>query len=128
MTNKPDSAAATAPDFAAGAQALGASLNQVWQTLSGVSLPLPALVELQGTYLKQSSDLWNQTLQAQPAPVADRRFAAKEWSASPANALMAQMYLLNARTLMAMAEAAHRQALTGAADKVAAVCVAVVGE
>ncbi len=114
MTNKPDSAAATAPDFAAGAQALGASLNQVWQTLSGVSLPLPALVELQGTYLKQSSDLWNQTLQAQPAPVADRRFAAKEWSASPANALMAQMYLLNARTLMQMADQVEADAKTKA--------------
>jgi polyhydroxyalkanoate synthase subunit PhaC len=104
MKTKPDSAAATVPDFAAGAQAMSASMNEIWRTVLGLKLPAPAMAELQGSYLKQSTELWNQTLQAQPASSGDRRFAAKEWAASPANAFVAQMYLLNARTLMQMAD------------------------
>ena len=104
MKTKPDSAAPTVPDFAAGTQAMSASMNEMWKTLSGLKLPAPAMSELQGAYLKQSTELWNQTLQAQPAPAVDRRFAAKEWSSNPANAFVAQMYLLNARTLMQMAD------------------------
>jgi polyhydroxyalkanoate synthase subunit PhaC len=40
---------------------------------------------------------------AQPAP-ADRRFAGADWAANPAAAHIAQMYLLNARTMLRMAE------------------------
>ncbi len=104
MKTKPDSAASAVPDFAAGAQAMSASMNEMWKTMSGLKLPAPAMAELQGAYVKQSTELWNQTLHAQPAAAADRRFAAKEWAASPANAFVAQMYLLNARTLMQMAD------------------------
>ena len=104
MKTKPDSAALPPPDPAAGAaHALGA-FNEVWKTVSGLSLPPPAVAELQASYLKQSSELWNQTLQTQAAPPSDRRFAAKAWTTHPASAYMAQMYLLNARTLMQMAD------------------------
>ena len=102
MKNKPDSAAVSAA--ADGAQALGVQFSEIWKTMAGLSLPMPALAELQKTYLQQSTELWNQTLHAQAAPPPDRRFAAKEWAANPASAYTAQMYLLNARTLMQMAE------------------------
>lgn len=81
-----------------------APLIEAWGTMTGVNLPVNAVSELQGAYLKQSAELWNQTLQATPNPVADRRFAAKEWASSPGSGFVAQMYLLNARTLMQMAE------------------------
>ena len=104
MKNMPDSARTLVPDLAAGAQAMTASLGEAWKVFSGLSVPMPTLAELQGEYLKQSTELWNQTLHAGAAPPADRRFAAKDWASNPANAYIAQMYLLNARTLMQLAE------------------------
>ena len=111
MKRTPDSAAAPAHGVAAqtqAGQALGADFSEIWKSMSGLSLPMPAVAELQSAYLKQSTELWNQTLQAQPlalasAPV-DRRFAAPDWATNPASAYTAQMYLLNARTLMQMAD------------------------
>ena len=70
MKSTPDSAAASVPDIAGnlqalqGLQAMGATLGESLQSLSGLSLPMPAVVELQNAYLKQSTELWNQTLQA----------------------------------------------------------------
>ena len=113
MKSIPDSAAAPVPDIAAnlqalqGLQAMGATLGESLQSMSGLSLPMPAVVELQNAYLMQSTELWNQTLQARPASPAapaDRRFAATDWATNPASAYIAQMYLLNARTLMQMAD------------------------
>ncbi len=111
MKRTPDSAAAPAHGVAAqtqAGQALGAEFSEIWKSMSGLSLPMPAVAELQSAYLKQSTELWNQTLQAQPlalAPApADRRFAASDWATNPASAYTAQMYLLNARTLMQMAD------------------------
>ena len=104
MTNKSDSAAASVPDMAANAQALGATFSEIWKSMSGLSLPAPAVLELQNAYLKQSTELWNQTLRSKPAAPADRRFAAPDWASNPASAYTAQMYLLNARTLMQMAD------------------------
>ncbi|MBL8358844.1 MAG: class I poly(R)-hydroxyalkanoic acid synthase [Delftia acidovorans] len=74
---------------------------------------MQAVAGLQGDYLKQATDLWNQTLlrlnpdgngSAPAQPLADRRFSAQDWAANPAAAYTAQMYLLNARTLMQLAE------------------------
>jgi polyhydroxyalkanoate synthase len=104
MKTKPDSAAAALPDLTAQTQTLAATLGDAWKTMSGMSLPMPAVAELQNAYLTQSTELWNQTLQASRAPPADRRFAAQDWAANPASAYVAQMYLLNARTLLQMAE------------------------
>ena len=95
------------------ARAFGSNLGEVWKVMSGLSLPLPALSQLQADYLNEAAGLWNQTVSslgtdgatpASPATPADRRFAAADWAANPAAAHIAQMYLLNARTLLRMAE------------------------
>ncbi|MBI5269861.1 MAG: class I poly(R)-hydroxyalkanoic acid synthase [Burkholderiales bacterium] len=88
-------------------------MGDIWRSFSGLSLPPSTLAQLQGDYLKQAASLWNQTVEsaahegegARPAAVPDRRFSAKDWAANPAAAYTAQMYLLNARTLMQMADA-----------------------
>jgi polyhydroxyalkanoate synthase len=65
-----------------------------------------ALAELQADYLKQATALWNASLGQGEAPVAsDRRFASPEWKSNPAASFISQLYLLNGRTLGAMAEA-----------------------
>jgi len=105
MKSTPDSAAASVPGGAADAQTLGATFGGIPQSMPVVNLPMPAVLELQNAYLKQSTELWNQTLRAQPAaPSSDRRFAAADWAGNPASAYTAQMYLLNARTLMQLAD------------------------
>jgi polyhydroxyalkanoate synthase len=95
------------------AGAFGAAVGDMMKSLGGLNLPLQKLGTLQGEYLQQATQIWNQSLQRlQPAdgaaaavPVPDRRFADKAWLENPAAAYAAQMYLLNARTLMQMAEA-----------------------
>ena len=103
MNNKPDSAVPST-DPLAPAQALGGDFGAIWKSMAGLSLPAPAMLEMQQAYLAQSAALWNQSLQAPAAPPADRRFAAAEWTSQPGSAYLAQMYLLNARTLRQMAD------------------------
>ena len=97
-------------DLVENAQAMGAALEGMVKSMAGLSLPVPKMAELQNEYLQQATTLWNQSLspqvgEARPvAKPADRRFAAPEWAANPASAYTAQMYLLNARTLMQMAD------------------------
>ena len=114
MKTQSDTALPSPADMAASAQAIGSQLGEVWKTVSGLSLPMPVLAEVQSNYLKQATELWNQTLQhGQGAvPAADRRFAAPAWAANPAAAYTAQMYLLNARTLMQMADSLEGDAKT----------------
>jgi polyhydroxyalkanoate synthase len=103
-------ASAAVPDAGESARAFGSTVGEIWKAMQGLNLPLPALTELQSEYLKQATDLWNQNLQqvqaaGKPAaPNGDRRFSAQDWAENPASAYMAQMYLLNARTLMQMAD------------------------
>jgi polyhydroxyalkanoate synthase len=109
MKAKTHSAAPSLPDSGESARAFGSSVGEVWKAMSGLSLPLPTLNQLQGDYVKQATELWNQNLQTlkvdgKAAAPADRRFAAQDWLGNPAAAYMAQMYLLNARTLLQMAE------------------------
>jgi polyhydroxyalkanoate synthase subunit PhaC len=111
------SAAAPVPDAADSAKAFGSTVGEIWKSMAGLNLPLPELTRLQGTYLQQAAELWNQNLQAQgsekPAsPAPDRRFAAQDWMTNPASAYLAQMYLLNARTLMQMADSVQGDAKT----------------
>ncbi|GAC1604444.1 MAG: class I poly(R)-hydroxyalkanoic acid synthase [Ramlibacter sp.] len=70
------------------------------------------LQALQQVYLKEATELWNQGLQ--PKPPADKRFSSDAWSANPVAAFSASAYLLNARTLLGMAEAAQADAKTRA--------------
>ena len=97
------------------ADAFGATIGEVLKSVSGLSLPLPRLSALQADYVQQASALWNESLghpggaagaapAARPAPLSDRRFSASAWSDNPVAAFTAQMYLLNARTLMGLAD------------------------
>jgi polyhydroxyalkanoate synthase len=111
MSQKPTSAAKPPADPA---DAFGAAVGDMWRSMSGASLPLQQLGTIQGDYLKQATEVWNGALQrlqtpqpeggTGPAPIGDRRFAASEWASNPAAAFIAQMYLLNARTLLQMAD------------------------
>ncbi len=69
-----------------------------------LKFPPEKLVQLQQDYVREATELWNQSLQANP-PLKDRRFKNEAWSLNPLASFTAAVYLLNARTLMAMAEA-----------------------
>jgi polyhydroxyalkanoate synthase subunit PhaC len=128
--------AASAQQFQQNAQQLQDSLSGYWaqalQSFGGLAggaampqLPsLPSLPDfpqisfdpskleaLQGAYVKEAVDLWNATLAGQLAKT-DKRFASDAWSQNPVAAYSAALYLLNARTLMGMVEAADTDAKT----------------
>ncbi len=111
---------AGAPSAAADpAASFGAAISDMVGRLQGLKLPTDQLADLQGDYLNNVSQVWNDALQhlqqcqaKQPLP--DRRFAAAPWLQNPAAAYTAQMYLLNARTLMQMAESVEGDAKTKA--------------
>ncbi len=92
----------------------GANMNELFAKIAGhpVKIDPARLVEIQKTYLQELAELWNQGLQVKPPK--DRRFAAEAWSSNPMAAFSAAAYLLNARTLMAMAEAVEADAKTRA--------------
>ncbi len=110
----PNGLPATAP-----VQAFGAAIGDIVKSMAGLNLPLQELAQIQGDYLKQASEVWNQSLHRlqgdalpKPAPIADRRFGSSEWLANPAAAFTAQMYLLNARALMQLADSVEADAKT----------------
>lgn len=91
---------------------LGAAVGDIWQSFGGLRLPAQTLAAAQTEYLTQAAAIWNQALGAsapgqprQAPPMPDRRFAAEAWRDNPIASYTAQMYLLNARTLMQLAEA-----------------------
>jgi polyhydroxyalkanoate synthase subunit PhaC len=71
----------------------------------GAVLDPNAMKELQNDYMQQLSALWQEFLASKSPAVADRRFSAPEWQSNPLYAFNAAAYLLNARFLMAMADA-----------------------
>ena len=105
--------AAALPGRVADIAELGADLARNLQTLAGTSLPLPTVAKLQSDYLQQAAAMWNQAVAA-PAPTApsDRRFAGQDWVANPMAAYLAQVYLLNARTMMQMADSVEGEPKT----------------
>jgi len=105
----------------AGAQALGQAMGDLWKSMSGLSLPMDAMTQLQSDYMAQAAAMWNDALGAfqqegKPAAPAlkDKRFAAEAWAQNPAAAMAAQVYLLNARTLMQMADSVQADPKTKA--------------
>jgi polyhydroxyalkanoate synthase len=107
------------------ADAFGAAIGGMLKSMQGLNLPMPQLAQIQSDYVKSATDVWNQSLQrlqppaapadaAKPAAIGDRRFAASEWLTNPAAAFTAQLYLLNARALMQMAESVEGDAKTRA--------------
>lgn len=122
MTDKRNPGIATPTDPAG---AFGQAIGDLWKSFGGGGggLPLPAdqLGAVQGEYLKAVTQIWNESVQrlqpgaaAAAKPLPDRRFAAQPWMQNPAAAYTAQMYLLNARTLMQMAEQVQGDAKTKA--------------
>jgi len=114
-TARPQAARSPIPDADETARAFGSTVGEIWKSMQGLSLPLPAVNQVQTDYLTQATALWNESLQqlstgkgdaakAPAKPLGDRRFAAQDWATNPAAAYMAQMYLLNARTLLQLAE------------------------
>jgi polyhydroxyalkanoate synthase subunit PhaC len=71
------------------------------------------LAELQKNYLCEASQLWNQSLKSNPN-LKDRRFSGEAWAQNPVAAYTAAAYLLNARTLMGLADAVDADAKTRA--------------
>ena len=107
------------PGMAGGPDAIGAAFGDVVKSLSGLGFAAPELAQVQSDYLKSATEVWNQTLKHNPggsaAPsLADKRFSAPEWLQNPAAGYAAQMYLLNSRTLMQMADAVQGEPKTKA--------------
>jgi polyhydroxyalkanoate synthase subunit PhaC len=88
------------------------AMNDLFSKAAGhqVAFDPAKLLEIQNTYLKDVAGLWNQGLDAKPQ--GDRRFASEAWTSNPVAAFSAAVYLLNARTLMAMADAVEGDAKT----------------
>ncbi|MEO7885364.1 MAG: class I poly(R)-hydroxyalkanoic acid synthase [Polaromonas sp.] len=93
-------------------------MNASWPAQSQPALQFDAekLQALQQRYVADASALWNQGLQAGADTLAsaDRRFSAEAWKANPVSKFSASAYLLNARTLMALADAVEGDAKTRA--------------
>jgi polyhydroxyalkanoate synthase subunit PhaC len=68
------------------------------------------LEQLQQAYVKEATELWNSGLQFKPS--GDKRFAGEAWGTNPVAAFSASTYLLNARTLLGLAEAVESDAKT----------------
>jgi polyhydroxyalkanoate synthase subunit PhaC len=92
------------------ASALGASFSHMVQACSALSMPLDAISKVQTQYVQEATELWNQNVNAPQsgtwagAGLFDKRFAAQEWFEQPSAHFNAQLYLLNTRTLMSMAD------------------------
>ncbi|MEZ5719786.1 MAG: class I poly(R)-hydroxyalkanoic acid synthase, partial [Burkholderiaceae bacterium] len=69
---------------------------------------------LQAQYMEEAGKLWLQGLQGAPEKPADKRFAGDGWASNPVAAFSAATYLLNARTLMGLADAVETDAKTRA--------------
>jgi len=104
----------------ANVQAIGQAVGDMLRTMTSVSLPMDAMTRLQSDYVSQAASMWNNALTTfqkegkAPAPTGDKRFAAEAWGQNPAAALAAQSYLLNARTMMQMAESVQADPKTKA--------------
>jgi polyhydroxyalkanoate synthase len=89
------------------ATALVAGLGRSLQSIAGLNVSPDALMRLQGDYVSESTALWNRLIGASKEPAdgrADRRFTGQAWLENPATAYLAQMYLLNARTMLQLAD------------------------
>ena len=115
------------------AHILGSAVGEMLKGFSAVTLPLPAMAQAQADYVQRATELWNQALQrlqtsnaadvsrqapaavasaGHPHAVADRRFASPDWASNASAAYLAEMYLLNANTMMQMAERLEGDAKT----------------
>ncbi len=88
--------------------------------LPAINFDAAQLQQIQQRYLADAAALWNQGMQAGSAipealsAASDRRFLNQAWADSPVAKFSAANYLLNARTLMSLAEAVEGDAKTKA--------------
>ena len=94
----------------------GAELAELWKSLANIGVPADALAAAQRDYVSEAATVWNRLLMpSAEAPVlGDRRFASADWAANPSSAFLAEMYLLNARTLLRLAKSVEADAKTQA--------------
>ena len=93
-------------------QSWAQALQSLQQAQPGAAAPAAQQVQLspdklktmQQEYLKEAQALWSQGLQSAP-DLKDKRFAGEGWASNPVAAFSAAAYLLNARTLMGLADA-----------------------
>ena len=94
---------------------LGSSLGDSLKGFTKLQIPPTELTRIQAAYVQEAAQLWNGALTGSIAPTpGDRRFSSAEWSSQPMSGFTAALYLLNARTLMQMAEAVDGDAKTRA--------------
>ncbi len=91
-----------------------ANLSDLLARITGqpVKVEPSRMLDIQQAYMRELTELWNQGLKVKPPK--DRRFASEAWSQNPLSAFAAAVYLLNARTLMSLAEAVDADAKTRA--------------
>ena len=75
---------------------------------AAVKLDPAKALSIQQQYVTDIAQLWSQGLQAKPT--GDRRFASEAWMGNPVSAYTAALYLVNAKTLMALADAVEGDA------------------
>ncbi|WP_311220741.1 MULTISPECIES: class I poly(R)-hydroxyalkanoic acid synthase [unclassified Acidovorax] len=82
----------------------GGAFAATTQPQAPIKFAADKLAALQKQYLEEAKALWSDGLKAPPA-VADRRFTSEAWTTNPLSSFSAANYLLNARTLMGLADA-----------------------
>lgn len=99
-------AAGSAAPSTAEAGLLAAEMSEMWKSVAGLHVPVESWSALQAEYLKQAGELWNAALRpgATQQPLGDKRFSSSAWLENPGSNFLAQLYLLNAKTLQKMAE------------------------
>ncbi len=85
---------------------------------SELSFDNEKLIEIQGNYLKEATELWSSGLNRE-SKLDDKRFQGEAWEQNPIASFAAAIYLLNTKTLMAMTDALHADAKTQARVKYA---------
>jgi polyhydroxyalkanoate synthase len=89
----------------------GAGFPGVGEKPPAIAFAPDKLQELQQQYLREAMALFSHGLQA-PDTSSDRRFSNVAWHDNPVAAYSAAVYLLNARTLMGLADAVEADAKT----------------
>jgi polyhydroxyalkanoate synthase len=90
-----------------------------WKGLLPLTVSPHSLLQAQQAYIEGATALWNFGVgsgegRGAATPLQDKRFAAQGWQDNPAANFMSQMYLLNSRALLAMADAVQADAKTKA--------------
>ncbi|CAM3960796.1 class I poly(R)-hydroxyalkanoic acid synthase [Bordetella tumulicola] len=84
---------------------MNAPISAAWPV--PVSVAPDALADIQADFLREWQRICDEAQRGTLAPPADRRFRGAAWAASPQHLLMAHAYLLSARVLSRMVDAAQ---------------------